>query len=90
MLSLRDGFGISQTSGENCMCQVIVKDLFDWIRKTYIPARPLGFLEVVAAFLSGSDWRPIDAIIAQWHPDQPNEWENCMYQVIVTDLFDWI
>jgi hypothetical protein len=35
-----------------------------------------GLLEVVATFLSGSDWRPIDAIIAQWHWDQPNKWGN--------------
>jgi hypothetical protein len=65
------------------MCQVIVTDLFDWIRITYLPARRLdlqtistsasfGLLEQVATFLSGSDWHPIDAIIVQWHRDQPN------------------
>jgi hypothetical protein len=35
-----------------------------------------GLVEVVATFLSGSDWRPIDAIIAQQHRDQPNKWEK--------------
>jgi hypothetical protein len=33
-----------------------------------------GLLEVVATFLSGSGWHPIDAIIARRHRDQPNEW----------------
>jgi hypothetical protein len=43
MPSLGNGIGISQTSGENCMRQVIVTDLFNWIRKPYLPARRLGF-----------------------------------------------
>jgi hypothetical protein len=33
-----------------------------------------GLLGLVTAFLIGSDWRPIDAIIARLHPDQPNSW----------------
>jgi hypothetical protein len=32
----------------------------------------IGLLGLVTAFLIGSDWRPIDAITAQLHPDQPN------------------
>jgi hypothetical protein len=31
-----------------------------------------GLLGLVTAFLIGSDWRPIDAIIARLQPDQPN------------------
>jgi hypothetical protein len=42
--------------------------------QTISTSASLGLLEVVATFLSGSEWRPIDAIIARWHRDQPNKW----------------
>jgi hypothetical protein len=47
-------------------------DLFDWIHKHTSISASFGLLGIVTAFLIGSDWRPIDAIIAQLQPDQPN------------------
>jgi hypothetical protein len=56
------------------MRQVIVTDLFDWFRKNTSTSASFGLQELVATFFNGSEWRPIDAIVAQWYRDQPNEW----------------
>jgi hypothetical protein len=72
MPSLCNGTRISQTSWGKLNVPSNYDGPFRLDSQTISTSVSFGLLEVVAAFLSGSDWSPIDAIIGQWHRDQPN------------------